>query len=268
MRATFPAGNPSFDRGVHRIRGRWGYSDWQSPQSSRRSEGERAAQVPAAGGCSREGSVLQIDPEEILARRRDPERFVLYVEGPRDREILRAWAYRLLPTLARRIIETAVILGGRQPQRAAEHFRRQGGTRSGMRALCVLDRDDGGLYQPSYDGEDGLEFFTWSRRHIESYLLVPSALRRALCLGDRASSLDRLLGKHLPAPGDEVAFGNVDAKRFLGPNGVLPRALGRPIPLGGVARATRETELHPDVHELFGRLRRLLAAVEPGARAR
>jgi len=212
--------------------------------------------------------VLQIDPDEFRARRLDPGSFVLYVEGPRDREILRAWAYRLLPTLARRIIENAVILGGRQPQRAAEHFRRLGGARSGLRALCVLDRDDGVAYQPTCAGEAGLEFFTWSRRHIESYLLVPSALRRALCLGDRAGSLDRILGEHLPAPDDEVAFGNVDAKRFLGPNGVLPRALGRPIPLGGVARATRETELHPDVHELFGRLRGLLAAVGSGGRAR
>jgi hypothetical protein len=219
-------------------------------------------------GSSREGNVLQIDPNEVIARRLDPDRFVLYVEGPRDREILRAWAYRLLPSMARRIIETAVILGGRQPQRAAEHFRRQGGARSGMRALCVLDRDDGGAYEPSCDGEDGLEFFTWSRRHIESYLLVPSALQRALCLGDRAGSLDRILGEHLPAPGDEVAFGNVDAKRFLGPNGVLPRALGRPIPLGGVARATREAELHPDVHALFDRLRGLLVTTAPGGRAR
>ena len=208
--------------------------------------------------------MLQIDSADVTARTLDPRQFILYVEGPRDREILRAWAYRLLPALARRITDTAVILGGRQPKRAAEHFHRSGGADSGMRALCVLDRDDGGAYEHAGGGVRGLEFFTWSRRHIESYLLVPAALRRTLCLRDRAGTLNRLLGEHLPADDDEAAFGNVDAKRLLGPKGVLPRALGRPIPLSGVARATRESELHPDVHELFDRLRGLLTSATPG----
>ncbi|MFQ5417687.1 MAG: hypothetical protein ACE5FL_11630 [Myxococcota bacterium] len=208
--------------------------------------------------------MLQFGPDQGRARRTVAPRFVLYVEGPRDREILRAWAYRLLPSLARRIIDTVVILGGRQPQRAVEHFRSRGGTASGMRALCILDRDGGDSTQPSSGGEHGLEFYTWSRRHIESYLLVPGALRRALCLGDRAASLDRILGEHLPDLEDESAFRSVDAKRFLGPNGALRQALGRPIPLSGVARATRESELHPDVHEVFGRMRGIFAADDTG----
>ena len=54
----------------------------------------------------------------------------------------------------------------------------------------------------------------------------------------------------------------MDAKRFLGPNGILPLALGRSIPLSGVARATRARELHPDVHQLFDRLRNLFAVAE------
>jgi hypothetical protein len=56
----------------------------------------------------------------------------------------------------------------------------------------------------------------------------------------------------------------VNAKRLLGPKGILPRALGRPIPLSGVARATRESELHPDVHELFVRLQSLFAPPDLG----
>jgi hypothetical protein len=208
--------------------------------------------------------VLQIDRHRFTARRLDCGEVILYVEGPRDREILRAWAYRLLPSLARRIIGAAVILGGRQPQRALQHFRSQGGTASGLRALCILDRDDGAATQPSSDGESGLEFFTWSRRHIESYLLVPAALRRTLCLGQGEAQLQRVLGEHLPAPCDEAAFRNVNAKRLLGPKGILPRALGRPIPLSGVARATRESELHPDVHELFVRLQSLFAPPDLG----
>ena len=205
-----------------------------------------------------ERTELQIGSDQTKPGTRATDQFILYVEGPRDREILRAWAYRLLPTLARRLMDGAVILGGRRPQRAVEHFRSRGGAAAGARGLCILDRDDGHLCQPSSEGEAGLEFFTWSRRHIESYLLVPSALSRALCLGDRAVRLDRVLGEHLPDFDDEAAFRGVNAKRFLGPNGALPRALGRPIPLSGVARATRESELHPDVHEVFGRMRGLL----------
>jgi hypothetical protein len=212
--------------------------------------------------------VLQFDSDQVAARSLDGGEFILYVEGPRDREILRAWAYRLQPALARRIIDAAVILGGRQPKRALEHFRRRGGTAAGARGLCILDRDDGADTEPSSEGESGLEFFTWSRRHIESYLLVPRALCRALCLGESDPLLARVLAPHLPDAGDEFGWRDVDAKRLLGRNGVLPRALGRAVPLSGVARATRENELHADVHELFGRLRGLVAVPERAPRTR
>jgi len=207
--------------------------------------------------------VLQIEPDRITTRQPGRKDFILYVEGPRDREILRAWAYRLRPELAGRIISETVILGGRQPRRAVEHFRGRGGAKSGKRGLCILDRDDGGVDSPPSSAEAGLEFFTWSRRHIESYLLVPSALRRALCLSESDSLFGRVVERHLPPADDEAAFQKVDAKRLLGPKGVLPRALGRPVPLSGVARAIREDEFHPDVHELFGRLHGLVTATEP-----
>ena len=99
-----------------------------------------------------------------------------------------------------------MILGGRQPRRALEHFRSRGGTASGARAVCLLDRDDGVGRAPSSEGENGLEFFTWSRRHIESYLLVPNALRRALCLDDGDSTLDRILRRHLHPPMTSARF--------------------------------------------------------------
>ena len=72
-----------------------------------------------------------------------------------------------------------------------EHFRSVGGATEGARALCVLDRDDGAGWEPSGAGESGLEFFTWSRRHIESYLLVPGAIRRALRLPDDDERVNR-----------------------------------------------------------------------------
>jgi hypothetical protein len=176
------------------------------------------------------------------------------MEGPADRGILRGWSYRLLPSVARQLFGDSVILGGRRPARALEHFRGLGGVEAGARALCVLDRDDGRAGEMA-DAEPGLDFFTWSRRHIESYLLVPAAIRRALEHAAADGRVDRLLRRHLPQSDDEEAYRAVDAKRLLGPGGLLPRALGQRIDLSRVARATREPELHGDVHALFARLR-------------
>src|SRR5215831_10019361 len=133
---------------------------------------------PPAARLDPELAVPTSDPAR-LPDPRSEERgsFILYVEGPRDRSILRAWAQRLLPELAPDLLEGAVILGGRRPARAVEHFRARA---PGSRGLCVLDRDEDTA--SDLPPEDGLEFFTWGRRHIESYLLVASAIRRALSL--------------------------------------------------------------------------------------
>lgn len=187
--------------------------------------------------------------------------FILYVEGPGDRGIIREWSYRLLPRLANRLGGATVILGGRQPARAVEHFESRHRNRPGLRALCILDRDD---HEGTPQHPGNLEFFTWSRRHIESYLLVPEALRRILSRSDDSSRLERAVREHLPDPGDEQAHRDVNAKALLGRKGPLARVLGRPLPLARIARATREAELHPDVHSLFTRLRFELGDVEPG----
>ena len=112
----------------------------------------------------------------------------------------------------------------------------------------------------------GLEFFTWGRRHIESYLLVPAAIQRTLRMipdGDRR--IRRAIDAALPGSADEAAYGQIDAKRLLGPNGDLPRVVGQPISVQRVARATRVDELHPDVHRLFDRLREGLGISHPRA---
>jgi hypothetical protein len=203
-------------------------------------------------------STVSRDPH--LGGGESPEPFLLFVEGARDRGILEGWSQRHFPSLTRPLSHASVILGGRQPARAVERFRRLSSQREGARALCVLDRDDGSAPSPPDASLPGLEFFTWSRRHIESYLLVPAAIRRALRLRDADPRIDRVLRDHLPAAGDESAYRALDAKRLLGSNGVLPRALGCAIPLGQVARATRAEELHADVHALFVRLRGKLAS--------
>ena len=183
-------------------------------------------------------------------RRSERGSFILYVEGPRDRSILRAWAHRLLPERMSDLLDGAVILGGRRPARAVEDFRARA---AGARGLCVIDRDEDGVAAP--EAQDGLEFFTWSRRHIESYLLVPGAIRRALSLPASDHRLEAALDRELPADEDHAGWRTFDAKRLLSDTGLLARLLGRPLPLARIARATRGEELHVDVHEMFGRLR-------------
>jgi hypothetical protein len=186
--------------------------------------------------------------------------FLVYVEGPRDRDILGAWARRLSPRLSGRLVASAVILGGRQPARAAVHLRQVRRQRSATRGICVLDRD--GEETPEPPSEPGLEFFTWGRRHIESYLLVPDAIRRGLRIRDHDGHFDRLMRAHLPPLDDERALRDLDAKQLLGRKGPLARFLSRPVAPGRIARVMRCEELHPDVRALFARIRRGLGLVE------
>jgi len=207
--------------------------------------------------------MVRIDPAAAGHSASGPRSFVLYLEGPRDRGILQAWAKRVLPAEGRRLFGASVILGGRQPARALDHFRRLGGSRAGLRALCILDRDDGAAEATQEPEEDALEFFTWGRRHIESYLLVASAIGRALRLPDRDGRVERVLREHVPAEGDEAAWRDLDAKRLLAPSGSLPRALGAALRPAAIARSMRPAELHADVLDCFARLRGGLGIREP-----
>jgi hypothetical protein len=177
-----------------------------------------------------------------------PLRAFLYVEGPRDREIIEGWAQRA-PQLADRVREATVILGGRQPARAHDHLAEVRAEIGEARGLCVLDRDQEHVLA---SGEvNGLEMFVWSRRHIESYLLVPAALRRAIRGVD--PRLVRALESELPAPEDEARWQGLDAKRRLATHGAR-------FPWGRLARSLRDDELHADVHAFLGRLAALFQA--------
>lgn len=187
-------------------------------------------------------------------------RFVVYVEGPRDRDILRGWASRMSPGLAEALVRSAVILGGRQPGRAIAHFRDVLRGAAGSRGVCVLDRDD--ETTPAPIGAPGLEFFTWSRRHIESYLLVPGAIRRALRERADDPRVSRALDQHVPHPEDEAALRGIDAKRLLSARGALAQAFGRPLQPGRLAREMYVGEQHPDIRSLFERMRQAIRALE------
>jgi len=215
---------------------------------------------------------------------------VLYVEGARDREILESWARRFDPELARCVERNAVILGGRQPARAAADFRKRGGVEAGLSGLIVLDRDDhapdadpiasatpdSALPEPpspSSDGrspdapvatEPGLEVFVWSLRHIESYLLVPAAIRRAARLQAEELHIERLIAAAIAAAPPTRGVGTPHAKRLLGPGGSLSEALGAELRAGDIARVMRLDELHADVGSLFDRIAALAGVARAG----
>lgn len=182
--------------------------------------------------------------------------FVLYVEGARDRDLLRIWAERHFPDLVR-FVQPAVILGGRQPNRAAEHFLESRRDEPELRGLCVLDRDHAAPEHAPLD-VPGLEFFVWGRRHIESYLLVPEAIRRCAKDPGERFRLERFL-RELPAADDDRAQAKLDAKRLLGRDGALAREAGRPIPVSRIARGMRRDEVHGDVLDFFARVRAIVS---------
>ncbi len=205
-----------------------------------------------------------MNPPRRMAQRLQPTLGgVLYVEGARDRDILEGWARSVSNELAQRLRMATIILGGRQPSRALAHATELRRREPELRALCVLDGDGGDRSDAARDAEvlaGELELFTWTRRHIESYLLVPSAISRMLRLPPHDLRLARLLRDHLPAFGDEKSFRALDAKRLLGPTGPFARTFGRPLALGRIARGTAPADFHEDVSALLARLTAVLGS--------
>ncbi len=177
--------------------------------------------------------------------------FFLYVEGPRDGGILQAWARRISPRLARQLEDRTVILGGRRPARAVEHFcsRREGADL--RRGLVVLDRDHHSVSSESSVIEPGLEVFTWRRRHIESYVLVPQAIRRLLGRRVDPMRLEEWLIGHLPPIEDEEAWRCLNAKEIFSDAESLALGAGDLLSPGSVARSMRVDEFHNDVMALY-----------------
>jgi hypothetical protein len=197
-----------------------------------------------------------------------PSRFALYVEGPRDRDILRLFARKLSPRLARTMDPCVKILGGRRPRRAAELFRLFSAQAEpeqpiAPRGLCVLDSDKGDASHDVFPDEPRLDYFVWSRRHIESYLLVPDAIRECLRSPRLDASIDSLLSHHIPDPSDEAQLRDLDAKRLLGKPGPIARVLGRPLLPREIVRSMSPVDIHSDVRELLMRVSTNLKG-EPG----
>ena len=181
--------------------------------------------------------------------------FRLYVEGPRDGELLRVWARRSFPEIVRPMERCTTILGGRQPARAVHHFRDRGSSKKGHQGLVVLDRDHHAEAGSLLAEEPGLEVFTWSRRHIESYLLVRPAIYRLLEREGHPGNWTEIVKAHVPPLDEEDACRDLDAKRLLGIRGPLAHDLGRALPAAEIARSMRPDEFHEDVRNLLSRIR-------------
>lgn len=235
---------------------------------SRRSRGPDSASERSSRGGARSARGETPRPQSA---------FVLYVEGPRDLQILGAWAKRLDPALARCIEEKAVILGGKQPARAISDFQKRVGEQEGFSGLMVLDRDEQGHSDHddvrSAGSRAGLEVFVWSLRHIESYLLVPGVIRRVLRLDPADRRVEELILHQEAAEASRGSSGvgsgglaerSVHAKRILGANGALAEVFGTELKAGELARAMRREDLHDDVLHLFERVRALSGLAESG----
>ena len=183
--------------------------------------------------------------------------FFLYVEGPRDADILRIWGRRVSRRVARQLESRIVILGGRRPERARDHFRAMSAGGGPGRGLVVLDRDHHEPVEPLSHLEPGLEIFTWQRRHIESYLLVAPAIRRALRHAVDPHLLDRLIADCVPPAHDEEACKQANAKEILGSKGPLARSAGGRLSPASVARSMRLEEFHPEILALYERILQL-----------
>lgn len=197
-------------------------------------------------------------------------RFALYVEGPRDRDVLRLFAQKLSPELARAMDPCVRILGGRQPGRAEEMFGQlvesSGETNGALpRGLCILDRDDPQRQNDRFENADlgsddalgtsKLEFVVWKRRQIESYLLVPHVLSRCVSKHRDDPQFAHILKSAVPDFGNEQAFTELDAKRVLGARGPIASYLGRPLRAQEIIRNMTPLDIHADVKEVLARVR-------------
>jgi hypothetical protein len=117
--------------------------------------------------------------------------------------VLEAWARRLLPGVTRRL--PASVIGGRQPS-CAQPLRRLGG--SGLRGLCVLDRDDGATDRPATASAQA-RFFCLGRRRIEATAREPAIVRT---LRRRTTTARRRTLRGTSPSRDERAWRDIDAK--------------------------------------------------------
>ena len=98
--------------------------------------------------------------------------WVLYLEGPTDLAILRAFARRLDKNNAAQALERPFVrYVGNQPKDAASHFHGLREAHPNLRGVALFDRPEGG--EPA---NPSFPHLFWSRREIENYLCTQATL--------------------------------------------------------------------------------------------
>ena len=99
-------------------------------------------------------------------------RWVLYLEGPTDLYVLRAFAKRLAHEEAMTALDRPFVhYVGNQPGKAAEHYFGLREAFSKLRGIAVFDRLDAEIQE-----RQPLQQLQWERREIENYLCTPATL--------------------------------------------------------------------------------------------
>ena len=96
--------------------------------------------------------------------------YVLYLEGPTDLSVLRAFAERLNHPAKQALENPSVHYVGNDTAKVARHYRALREAKPDIVGVALFDRLD----RVPQDG--GAQILSWSRREIENYLLVPTVL--------------------------------------------------------------------------------------------
>ena len=228
--------------------------------------------------------ISNLDITNLIARR-----LIIYVEGESDEECLRGWADSLAQDSSFSLLKEGMkavafvyLRGGDAEsmlEQADKHFCGCKLLSESAQRLMVLDRNDG-KWQNRVAQDSSL--LVWSKRHIESYLLVPSAWKRAASLAAEQTfelgiaPLENTVNIFFneQSGGAEInwlnptqqAFQDIDAKKMLFLARLIPDGYdalasrfydtpmgGMPVLIGcrDVAAAMTLEEIHDDIKAVF-----------------
>ena len=227
-------------------------------------------------------AMAEVTNEEIVRLLASP--YIVYIEGESDERILRAWANACEVENAMDKVSFKLMSGGGKDNmklRADEHFSALQQIIPGVKRLMLFDYDsDEQAFHPKSDNPSLAE---WKRKNIENYLLVPDAWKRAAlqemqCQQNDLFALpvlqvidDFFEGENLTLPRGKnwqtvsaSIFSVVDGKRILfetkealfyqlrnyNSSLILQREK--------IAQTMTTDEIHEDVHQFMGKLRKLI----------
>ncbi len=194
---------------------------------------------------------------------------ILYLEGPTDLEILRAWAkvlgHRSLPLLTTELYwrkATVETPSGQEGISAKEHYEALTLVRE-LPGLVLVDGDAKETIKSTPITGKGFQRLRWKRYEIESYLIHPAALARFVertsgaAAREHVGALEAYLRENLP-PGvlkdpfaDNPVLRNTKAREEILPPAL--EAAGLPgFPYNRyheIASVMRPEEIHPEVVE-------------------